>query len=231
MKIAVDAMGGDHPPEAVVEGALPAEAAAPARLVPTGAEYRLRDLPGSALRSPFIRIIHAPEMVGMDEAGPVALRKNKSSLSVAMRLPAAGKHCPGSIPGLRRPAVAIPMPAPGGRALIPDGGAYHQADSIQLARCAILSGLYLKITEGLSQPRPGLLHSPDPKPPGDTAVVPAAFAWPAAELVNRQVYAKMADRERDSELFSRDQAACCFPDAGTIARPIGTRRQNQLVRC
>jgi len=194
MIIAVDAMGGDHAPQAVVEGALLAEAAAPVNLILTGDEYRLRDLLGPAARLSTIQIAHAAETVGMEEAGPVVLRtKKKSSLSVAMRLlgegkadalvsagnsaavVATGKHYLGLLPGLRRPAIAIPLPTLDGQVLLLDGGAHDQVTSIHLAQCAILADAFLKATTGISQPRLGLLNigtEPAKGPP----LVQGAFA-------------------------------------------------------
>jgi glycerol-3-phosphate acyltransferase PlsX len=174
MNIAVDAMGGDHAPQAVVEGALLAEAALPVGLILTGDEYQLQDLLGPASRSPTILVAHAPETVGTGEAGPVALRKKrKFSLSAAMpplaegkadtlvsagnsaAIVATGKH----YPGLRQPAIAIPLPIPDGQVLLLDRGAHDQVNSVQLVQCAILADACLKATANLAQPRLGLLNS------------------------------------------------------------------------
>lgn len=177
MHIAVDAMGGDHAPEALVKGALMAEASVPATLILVGDEYRLRNVLGPTSSSSPVRVVHAPETVEMGEPGPIALRKKKkSSLSVAMRLladgkvdavvsagnsaaiVATGKHFVGLLPGLRRPALGIPIPTPGGQVLLLDAGAHDQANSVHLAQCAILADVYLRATSHIPHPRLGLLN-------------------------------------------------------------------------
>ncbi|MFP5212155.1 MAG: phosphate acyltransferase PlsX [Acidobacteriota bacterium] len=175
MRIAVDAMGGDHAPKAPVEGALLARPQCSADLVLIGNMEQIEEQLGHEASS--IEVVHAPETIGMEEAGPMAIRKKRdASLSVAMRLLAEGgvdavvsagnsaaivaaaKHFIGLIPGLRRPAIAVALPTLMGRTLLLDAGAHAEADSIHLAQSAALAHAYLETTEGLSRPRIGLLN-------------------------------------------------------------------------
>jgi phosphate acyltransferase len=177
MKIAVDAMGGDHAPEAVVEGALLAKPQYPVGLVLIGDESLLRKFLGHTKEALTIEVVHAPETIGMGEAGPVAIRKKRdASLGVAMRLLATGevdavvsagnssavvataKHFVGLVPGLRRPAMAVPIPTNSGKVLLVDAGAHAEANTIHLAQSAALAHAYLKVSEGLALPRVGLLN-------------------------------------------------------------------------
>ncbi|MGV8073414.1 MAG: phosphate acyltransferase PlsX [Syntrophobacteraceae bacterium] len=177
MKIAVDAMGGDYAPEAIVEGALLAKPQCPADLVLFGDETRIREVLGRSEVASSIQVVHAPQTIGMGEAGPVAIRRKRdASLSMAMRFLAEGsadavvsagnssalvataKHYIGLAPGLRRPAIAVPIPTPAGKVLLLDAGAYAATDTVHLAQSAALAHVYLKVTEGLDHPRIGLLN-------------------------------------------------------------------------
>jgi glycerol-3-phosphate acyltransferase PlsX len=177
MRIAVDAMGGDHAPEAPTQGSLLAMPQCSAELLLIGNEKQLREILGHSMGASSIRVVHVSEVIGMGEAGPVAIRKKRgASLSVAMRLLAEGeadavvsagntaaivataKHLVGLLPGLRRPAMAVPLPTPTGRVLLIDAGAQAEANTIDLAQSAALAHVYLKASQGLSRPRVGLLN-------------------------------------------------------------------------
>jgi phosphate acyltransferase len=194
MRIAVDAMGGDHAPEAPVQGSLLAMPQCSAELLLIGNEKQLPEILGHATDTSSIRIVHAPEAIGMGEAGPVAIRKKRgASLSVAMRLLAEGevdavvsagntaaivataKHLVGLIPGLRRPAMAVALPTPKGKVLLIDAGAQAEANTIHLAQSAALASLYLKVTQDLDRPRVGLLNIGQ-EPSKGIRVVQRAFA-------------------------------------------------------
>jgi glycerol-3-phosphate acyltransferase PlsX len=177
MRVAIDAMGGDHAPEAPVQGSLLALPQCSAELLLIGNEKQLAEILGRSLDASSIRIVHASDVIGMDEAGAVALRRKRgASLIVAIRLLAEGevdavvsagnsaaivaaaKHLLGLIPALRRPAMAVPLPTPTGTVLLIDAGAQAEANSIQLAQSAALANVYLKVTRGQEYPRVGLLN-------------------------------------------------------------------------
>lgn len=177
MKIAVDAMGGDLAPGEIVRGALMAQPQCAAELVLVGREGELEPLLGSTRGVVSLTVVHATDVIGMEESGPTVIRRKRdSSLSVAMRLLAEGeveavvsagnsaaivataKHYVGLIPGLRHPAMAVPIPTRNGKVLLLDAGAYADADTIHLAQSAALAHSYLETTEGLKSPRIGLLN-------------------------------------------------------------------------
>ncbi|HHY14806.1 MAG TPA: phosphate--acyl-ACP acyltransferase, partial [Firmicutes bacterium] len=86
-KVAVDAFGGDYAPQQIVEGALRAADQDGIGVILTGDEQRLKQLVGGRPGSKRIEIVHAPEIIQMDEAPVEAVRRKKeSSLSVAARL-------------------------------------------------------------------------------------------------------------------------------------------------
>lgn len=177
MKIAVDAMGGDHAPEATVEGSLLAASRCSARQLLIGNETQLREILGEKEATLPIEVVHAPEVIGMGEAGPMAMRKKRdASMAVAMRLLGEGaadavvsagntaaivataRHFVGLVPGLRYSAMAVPLPTSEGKVLLLDAGAHAQANAYQLAQSAALAHAYLKVTESLESPRVGLLN-------------------------------------------------------------------------
>lgn len=177
MKIAVDAMGGDHAPEAPVAGALLALPRCSAQLVLVGHEERLQRVLGTSRATAGMEILHAPESIGMEEAGPLAIRRKRaSSLSVAMRLlsdqqvdavvsagntaaiVAASRYLVGLLPGLRRPAMIVPVPTPSGNTVLIDAGAQAEAHPIHLAHSAAMARSYLKVRKSLDNPRIGLLN-------------------------------------------------------------------------
>lgn len=194
MRVAIDAMGGDHAPEAVVEGTLLAQSLCSADLVLVGNEPVIRELLGGGPDNSGLPIVHAPQSISMDEAGPLAIRKKAdSSLNVAMRMLAGGevdavvsagntsaivaaaKHYVDLLPGLRRPALAVSLPAETGRPVLLDAGAHAQAGAVHLAQSAALAHIYLKVTRELDRPRIGLLNIGQ-EPGKGTSAVQRAFA-------------------------------------------------------
>src|SRR5690554_2627280 len=91
MKIAVDAFGGDYAPNQIVEGALQAAHLDGVKILLVGDEARLKSLVAQN-PSELVEIVHAPEIIGMDESPVEAVRHKKdSSLVVAARLVREGK--------------------------------------------------------------------------------------------------------------------------------------------
>ena len=194
MKIAVDAMGGDYAPQALVEGALLAKPQYPVELVLFGNETQLQEILARSGGASSVQVVHSPETIGMGEAGPMAIRKKRdASLSMAMRflaedevdavvsagnssaIVATAKHFVGLFPGLRRSAMAVPIPIPAGKVLLLDAGAHAEASTVHLAQSAALAHVYLKVTCGLDRPRVGLLNLGQ-EPIKGTKVVQRAFS-------------------------------------------------------
>lgn len=177
MRIAIDAMGGDHAPEAVVKGALLARSHCMADLLLIGDEPAVREILDRTGDTNALEVVHAPQAIGMEESGPVAIRKKRdSSLNVAMRMLAEGqadavvsagntsaivasaKHYVELLPGLRRPALVVPFPAGENRPVLLDAGAHSQAGTVHLAQSAALAHIYLRASRGIEKPRIGLLN-------------------------------------------------------------------------
>jgi phosphate acyltransferase len=229
MRIAVDAMGGDHAPEALAEGTLLAMPQCSDELFLIGNGKQLCELLGHCPGASSIRTIHASEVIGMGEAGPVAIRKKRgASLSVAMRLLAEGKveavvsagntaaivatakHFVGLLPGLRRPAMAVPLPTPAGKVLLIDAGAQAEANAIHLAQSAALAHQYLKVSRGLSHPRVGLLNI------GREALKGIRVIQRAFTLLERSTLQFIGNVEPQELFTDRTDAAICDGFVGNL---------------
>ena len=159
MKIAVDAMGGDYAPEQIVFGALRAARAIDCEIVLVGDEARLRSLLDKERGWEKLPIsIHpASEIIGMDEHPADAVRQKKdSSVVVATRLVRDGACdaviSAGStgaavtaaqlilkrIKGIKRPAIATPIPTPKGVTLLLDSGANVDSKPLHLLQSALM---------------------------------------------------------------------------------------------
>lgn len=176
-RIAVDAMGGDNAPRAVIEGSLAALESSDISISLVGPAKRLRRELGRFRSIPRrLTLIDAPEVVGMDEAPVTVLRgKKNSSLAMAAQMVAeqradamvtagntgaswiAAKVALGMIPGIERPALAVILPAAGGQTLLLDAGANIQCKARHLVHYAIMGSLYAEKVLGISEPSVGLM--------------------------------------------------------------------------
>jgi len=178
MKIALDAMGGDHAPTEIVAGALRAvsEGLVDAdRIVLVGDEAVVRAELAAQGGSAF-EIVHAPESIGMDEHPAMALRaKRKSSIVIGSKLVrsgevgalvsagntgamvGAGTLVVKTLPGVRRPGIAATFAADGGSVTLIDVGANIHCQPEDLYAYAEMACAYRTGVDGIERPRVGLL--------------------------------------------------------------------------
>ncbi len=178
--VAVDAMGGDHAPEAIIEGAIAAarELRIPVTLVgdrekiahELGRHRRVRDLP--------IHVRHASQMVEMDDSPVEALRRKRdSSIRVGFALVrsgdadafvsagnsgavmAAAVMLLGNLPGVDRPAIALELPSRRGHATLIDGGANVECAPLNLVQFAVMGDVFARSVRGLLSPRIGIVSN------------------------------------------------------------------------
>jgi glycerol-3-phosphate acyltransferase PlsX len=177
--IAVDAMGSDRAPKPEVEGALQAARQYGLGVILVGREPQVRaelEHHRQASRLP-IQIVHASEVVTMEDKAAQALRgKRDSSLRVGVRLVrdgrAAGlvtagntgaamaiaKTTLGVLPGVDRPALAAVFPtAKGTAAILVDVGANVDCKPHNLEQFAVMGEIYFRRIFGTQRPRVGLL--------------------------------------------------------------------------
>lgn len=177
MRIAIDAMGGDHAPQAIVEGALAAAAEWPdTEIILVGDEEKLNPL--TTGKPSNVRIRHASETIDADDEPVKAVRRKKdSSMVVAGRLVREGEAAAmisagntgalmttgllvvGRIPGIERPALAPMIPTLDGRGVLAlDLGANMDASPVHLLQYAIMGSIYRDKVHGIRQPKVGLLN-------------------------------------------------------------------------
>ncbi len=173
LPIALDAMGGDHMPEAAVDGALQA-ARDGHGVVLVGDEPRLRAL--LAERGGDLPIEHAADVIGMSEHATDVRRRKDASVVVATRMAkdgragacvslghsgatmAAALFVLGRIKGVERPAILANIPTAQGRhsALI-DAGANADCRPSFLQQFAVMGTIYARHVYGIAEPSVGLM--------------------------------------------------------------------------
>ena len=179
MRVAIDAMGGDHAPEEIVLGAIDAVKEYDCEVVLVGDEQRIKQvlLNHNASDNPRLFIHHASEVIEMHEHPAAALRKKKdASILVATRLVKEG-NCQavisagstgaavaaallglGRIKGIERPSIATPIPNLTGITVLLDSGANVDSKPKHLVQGAIMGSLYSEYVLGIQKPRVGLLN-------------------------------------------------------------------------
>ena len=177
--VAVDAMGGDNAPGAVVEGSLMALREMPdLRILLCGPTEALKPLTaGAGDVKERIEIREAPEVIGMHDAPVLAIRrKTGSSMVVALMavkdgeaqaalsagstgaLLAGGMLRVGRIKGIDRPALAPVLPGRKNPFLLIDAGANVDCQSEYLRQFGLMGSIYMEKVMGVSRPRVGLLN-------------------------------------------------------------------------
>ena len=191
IKILVDCFGGDHCPQAPVEGALKALATYPdLYILLTGDEAILqKELEGKTYDKSRLEIVHAPEVIGCDEkpTDVVRLKRNSSmmkgiillrdrdDIAALVSTGSTGALVTGAlvrlgrIPGVIRPAFCPLLPTMnGGIVGICDSGANVEVTAAHLRQFAIMASLYLENVYGVSKPRAALLNVGKEAEKGDT---------------------------------------------------------------
>jgi glycerol-3-phosphate acyltransferase PlsX len=177
MRIAVDAMGGDHAPLVNVDGAVAAarDYGIASLLVGRTAELT-RLLADSGYQGDKIEIVDATEVVTMDDPATAAIRKKRnSSIRVAANcvrdgraagLVSAGhtgaamvsaKMVIGTIEGVDRPALATILPNLSGHCLLLDVGANPDARTEHFKEFAVMGSIYAELIFGKTTPSIGLM--------------------------------------------------------------------------
>jgi len=177
MRIAIDAMGGDHAPASTVQGALDAAREWPdVQLILVGDEGKLG--PMLSGKPDNLVIHHASEKVESEDEPVKAVRRKKdSSLVVAGRLVresqadamisagntgalmAVGLLVVGRVEGIERPALAPMIPTMDGKGILAlDLGANMDATPEHLLQYAIMGSIFRQKVHGIAKPRVGLLN-------------------------------------------------------------------------
>lgn len=179
MRIAVDVMGGDHGCGVVIEGVMRAIRAdkriTALFLVGNKAEIHAA-LPRRGFRDHRVRVVHASEVLTMQDKPAAAVRRKKdSSIVRAVELVHDGKADAvvslgntggifaaamfklGRLPGVDRGGIAAVIPTPDHHFVLLDSGANIECKPIHLAHYAVMGSIYSREVLGCKRPRVGVL--------------------------------------------------------------------------
>ena len=192
MKVALDAMGGDHAPAVNIGGALDALRFYPKlkHLFLVGDQAVLEaecKKHGLNLADSRVSIVHAPEVIGMAEPGAKTVRRKKqSSISIAMDLVKDGKADAfvsagntgaavaaatlklRTLPGVDRAGIASALPNEHGLCNILDAGANPEAKPEHLVAYALMGTAFARHVLGKSDPKVGLMSNGEEDEKGTT---------------------------------------------------------------
>lgn len=176
MRIAIDAMGGDHAPKATVFGAMKAVSEIKdLHITLVGREEEIKKYLTDDKR---IDILHANEIITSDDEPVRAVRRKKDSSMVLMAkevkegkadacisagntgaLMSAGLFIVGRITGIDRPALSPTLPTLDGQGfLFLDVGANVDARPQHLLQYALMGSIYMEKVRSITRPRVGLLN-------------------------------------------------------------------------
>lgn len=179
MRIAIDAMGGDYAPAEIVKGALEGlEFIGPDDgLVLVGREEAIRaHLPSNRPHDPRVSIVHAPEVIEMDDSPVEALKQKRNSSMVVMASLAAKGELDAIISAgntgafaaasqlrmrtvghVQRPGIAVILPSFHGPLTVCDAGANVAPKPYHLLQYAQMATAYAENVLKIKSPRVGLL--------------------------------------------------------------------------
>ncbi|NLH43662.1 MAG: phosphate acyltransferase PlsX [Planctomycetes bacterium] len=196
MRIAVDAMGGDHAPDEIVAGVLEAlpQIDKDDAIVLVGPKGLLEQkLAAATYDRERLTIVDAPDVIGMDEKPVDSLRKKPhSSISVMAKLAKTGDAdavisagntgaCVAAfqmrmrtLPGVNRPGIAVVFPSPSGPVTICDVGANIACKPLNLYQYGLMASIYSRNFLGIQNPRIGLMSIGEEDAKGNEVVKKAA---------------------------------------------------------
>src|SRR5437016_1703796 len=176
VRIALDAMGGDHAPGEIVKGALLAVEEFPVDILLVGQEEVVHKELGNAKSLRNIEVVDAREVIEMDDNALAPLRrKRNSSVRVCANLVSEGRAdaflsagntgatwtsarmVMGMIEGVSRPALAAILPNIKGHTLLLDVGANVDTKPNHLREFAVMGHFYAQMVFGIAEPRVGLM--------------------------------------------------------------------------
>lgn len=181
MNFAIDVMGGDHAPQAVLDGvalALPALNAQTELTLYGDQKVLDAAIAAGKLDVSHVSVVYTTEVVSCDEQPTLAMRKKKDSSLVRALNDVADKKADciisaGStgalltgatlivrrLPGVKRPALAVVLPAKDGCTLLLDCGANTDCKVEYLTQFAVMGSAYMERVLGVENPRVGLLNN------------------------------------------------------------------------
>ena len=179
LPVAVDALGGDKAPAEIVEGAKQAVAAGipvllvgPADLVDRGdlplhvaTEFiDMHEDPASSVRSKKDSTLVVSADLVRDGLASAMISAGNTGATMASALLRMGR-----IKGVKRPAIATPIPVPGSTPTVMlDAGANAEVEAEWMTQFAVMGSVYANARYGIERPRVGLLSIGEEPGKGDT---------------------------------------------------------------
>jgi glycerol-3-phosphate acyltransferase PlsX len=188
----VDAMGGDHAPQEIIAGAVRWSDETSSTVILVGREADIKkELKQLEYDPARVEIVHAAEVIGMEESPAAALRKKKdSSIVVATKLVkekqadaliscgstgaqmAAAIFILGRMEGIERPPVIAALPnLSGSFTYLVDLGANVDCKPKQLLQFAVLGNAYTQLSAGMANPRIALLSNGSEATKGNSTTI------------------------------------------------------------
>lgn len=234
MKIVVDAMGGDHAPQAVVAGVIEALKEFDVHIVLVGvADKVAAELAKYTYDKNRIEIVHAPEVVGMEEHATVAIRKKRtSSISVGIDLlknargdafisagntgavVAASSFILGMLKGVERPAIGLVIPTLKKFSFLIDVGANTAPKPGHLFHSALMARVYVREVLGVANPSVGLLNI------GEEATKGGDFVKDIHKLMEERVTNFIGNVEANEVFTGRSDCIICDGFVGNVVIKI-----------
>ncbi len=188
-RVAVDAMGGDHGPPVVVEGALRASRELGVQVALIGPAASLRaELAKLGAAPDAVELVDAPDAVGMAEKVSKSTLKKRSSIQVALERVRDGsadaffsagntaacwtiaRMVLGTLESVDRPALAAVFPKRGGRTVLLDVGANASCKARHLEEFAVMGSAYASGVLRMARPRVGLMSMGEEETKGNELV-------------------------------------------------------------
>jgi len=191
MRIGIDAMGGDYAPKETVRGAVEALPSLNGHeLVLLGDEVQVRrELDHLEVSDSRLSVVHASQIIGMDESPVEAIRQKKDSSVCRLVQMAARRELDAVIsagntgafaaasqlrmkllPGVSRAGIAVVIPSFTGPIVLCDAGANLTPKPHQLVQYAVMASAYAKHVLKVDRPRVGLLSVGQEELKGTTLV-------------------------------------------------------------
>jgi glycerol-3-phosphate acyltransferase PlsX len=194
IRIVVDAMGSDNHPRPDVEGAVAAAREYGVEIILVGDEAKIKPILAETKADDLpIRIVHAPEILTMEDKGMALVLKAKrassqNSMAVGIDLVKRGEADAfvtagntgaasvsayfrlGTIPGIDRPALAPIFPTATGSCVVLDIGANPDCKAENLLQFAIMGSIYAEKVRGIKNPKVGIVSNGEEEGKGNQLV-------------------------------------------------------------
>lgn len=212
MRIALDVMGGDYAPKAILDGALAVvdNLSPQDRLVLVGDQEIIRAalVQADLDRDPRLEIEPTTQVIEMGETPVTALRTKPDSSIVRMAGLGGPRHSAGRqcdviisagntgacvaaaqmsmrrLPGVNRPGIAVTMPTFAGPLILCDVGANPEPKPHHLHQYGLMASVYANLVVGIKNPRVALLSIGDEETKGSTLVKEAAKLMKRDDSIN-----------------------------------------------